>query len=318
MSSHPAASKPAKPALPPAEHPGERLATYFDNFFKTIIAISTFGSSLTITKLLQTPVQPWRDYGIDKDTVQYYLAYSWLLFILNLVTTSFAASALSMYRPQAVAYFGTSRTTKRRTVLWYATIVTTLLVGALVAAFELLSLVVVAYAGPAGWIALSLTTTAGVIGFGVILYQSPIGSHFDEIEDSDDDTPSGKPSKPQYTTPHKRRPSYYDAPNSAPGRYDDEKNRWSMGSPLAPAYTGDRRPSRTSRPPMHLPRYSESGYDLRADQMLHMRLNRIHTAEAIMVDETSGMIQGNVDDYDDGGLFSSPTQMDNPYQQGRR
>ncbi|RFU31469.1 hypothetical protein B7463_g4862, partial [Scytalidium lignicola] len=312
---------PPQPAASSTSHPGERLANYFDNFFKTIVAISTLGSSLTFTKIIQTPVQPWVDYGFDRITVQYFLSNSWLFFILNLAITSFAASALSLYRPSAVAYFGTRSTKRRRKVLWYATLVTSVLYGLLIAAFMFLSLVVVAYAGPVGWIAVSATSLFGAVGFGVILYQSPIGSRFDD-DDSDDDGGSlDDRMKHQYTTPHKKPTNgYYPAPNTTPGRYDDEKNnRWSGGSPIAPIYTGDRRSTRYSRPPMNLPRYSESGYDLRADQMLQQRLSRIHAVETIMADERTGVIEGNVDDYyDDGGLFSSPNQMEGRYEQDRR
>jgi hypothetical protein len=85
---------------PPKKHPGERLASYFDSFFKTIVGVSTFGASVTFTKIISTPVTPWIDYGYSKDTIQNYLAISWLLFILDLAVTSFAASALSLYQPQ--------------------------------------------------------------------------------------------------------------------------------------------------------------------------------------------------------------------------
>jgi len=53
----------------PKQHPGERLANYFDNFFKTIVATSTLGSSITFAKIVQTPVTPWIDYGYSTTSV---------------------------------------------------------------------------------------------------------------------------------------------------------------------------------------------------------------------------------------------------------
>ncbi|KAH8807631.1 hypothetical protein F5884DRAFT_789721 [Xylogone sp. PMI_703] len=309
MASRQPANPPPKPAAPETP-PGERLANYFDNFFKTIVAIATLGSSLTFSKIIQTPVQPWHDYGFDKLTVQYYLANSWLFFILDLAITSFAASALSMWRPSAVAYFGTRNTKKRRKVLWYATLVTSVLFGLLIAAFTFLSLTIAAYVGPTGWIAVGAVTFFGMLGFGTILYQSPIGSHFDDDE-SDDDV--GGPGKGLLGH------GYYPTPNTPSKRYDDEKNaHWSTGSPIAPIYTGGRRPSRHNRPPMHLPRYSESGYDLRAEQMLHQRLNRIHAVEDIMAGERTEVIETTGEIYYDDDVFSSPIQMDDRNDRIRR
>lgn len=162
------------PAVPPKVHPGERLANYFDNFFKTVVAISTFGSSLTFTKIVQTPVTPWEDYGFSKLSIQYFLSNAFLFFVLNLGLTSFAASALVLYRPQAVEWFGTDDSRHRRAVMWYATVVTGVLFGLLITAFVFVALVVTAYAGPAGWCALGATIIFGALGFGTILWQSPL------------------------------------------------------------------------------------------------------------------------------------------------
>ncbi|KUJ17876.1 uncharacterized protein LY89DRAFT_668092 [Mollisia scopiformis] len=163
------------PALPKA-HPGERLATFFDNLFKTITAISTLGASLTFSKIVQTPVAPWVDYGISKDTAQTYLGLSWLVFVINLGIVSFATAALSLWRYAAIEWFGTEDSQKRRTVMWYATFVSMVLFALIIVAFIFLGLVIAAYAGPVGWSAIGFTTLAGILGFGVIVWQSPIGS----------------------------------------------------------------------------------------------------------------------------------------------
>jgi hypothetical protein len=63
---------------PPKKHSGERLPSYFDSFFKTIVGVSTFGASVTFSKIISTPVTPWIDYGFSKDNIQNYLAISWV------------------------------------------------------------------------------------------------------------------------------------------------------------------------------------------------------------------------------------------------
>ena len=168
--------KKAPPPDPTKQHPGERLANFCDNFFKTIIGISTFGASMCFAKIVQTPVEPWVNYGYSKITVQFFLSNAFLFFVLDLMATSFAASALQLWRPQAVEYFGTEDSEDRRTVMWWATLVTCILLGLILVAFIMLGLIMVAYAGPVGWITIAFTALFGLVGAGVIVWQSPIGS----------------------------------------------------------------------------------------------------------------------------------------------
>lgn len=159
---------------PAAKHPGDRLASYFENFFRGIIGIATFGASITFSKIVQSPVAPFHDYGFSSRQVQYLLATSWLLFILALAFTSFFASALSLWRPQAVAAFGTKDGVERTKVLWFATAVSALLFGLAIAAFLTVALTVVAYVGPVGWVAVVFTVLFALLGYGAIIWQSPL------------------------------------------------------------------------------------------------------------------------------------------------
>lgn len=159
---------------PAAKHPGDRLASYFENFFKTIVGIATLGASITFAKIVQSPVAPFVDYGFSVRAIQYLLATSWLLFVLALAFSSFFASALSLWRPQAVAAFGTTTGKERVKVLWVASAVSALLFGLVIAAFLTLALVVVAYVGSVGWVAVAFTILFAVLGFGSILWQSPL------------------------------------------------------------------------------------------------------------------------------------------------
>lgn len=165
---------------PKPPHPGERLASYFENFFRTVIGIATLGASITFTKIVQTPVAPFQNFGYSKYDIQWFLADSWLLFVLALAFTSFFASLLSLYRPQAVKAFGTEESSERRKVMWYVTFVSSLLYGLTIAAFLFVSMVMVGYAGPVGWITVAFCVVFGVGGFGTIIYQSPLFSREDE------------------------------------------------------------------------------------------------------------------------------------------
>ena len=106
--------------------------------------------------------------------------------MLTLAATSFAASALSLYRPLAVSAFngdlngdgviggkGEGEGLRRR-VLWFATMVAGGLFALLVVAFVALGLVVVAYVGAVGWVAVGFTILFAATGFVVLVWQSPL------------------------------------------------------------------------------------------------------------------------------------------------
>jgi hypothetical protein len=160
----------------PKVRPGERLASFFDNFFKTIVGVSTLGASITFSKLVATPVPLWEKHYISATTAQDFLALSWLFFTLTLGVTSFLACALSLWRPLLISQFGDTDSVDRRKVMWVATVASTLLFGLLIAAFMFLGLVVAAYTGNIGWVAVAMTALAGITGIGSIIWQSPIGS----------------------------------------------------------------------------------------------------------------------------------------------
>lgn len=73
-----------------------------------------------------------------------------------------------------MAAFGTEDGEERRVVLWVATGVAALLFGLAVAAFLTVGVTVVAYAGPVGWVAVVFTVLFGLLGYGVMIWQSPL------------------------------------------------------------------------------------------------------------------------------------------------
>lgn len=234
---------------PQPDHPGERLANYFNTFFATIVGVSTFGASVTFSKVLSQPVTPWIDYGFSTDTIQSFLAISWLLFMLDLGITSFVASALSLYRPAAVRYFGTNDSEDRRTVMWYATIVSFLLFGTVMTAFLFLGLAVTGYVGPIGWAAVSFIGVFAALGFVVIVWQSPIGNK--RIGDIGS---AGYQSKENMDGLDGRRlpkDDSFDVGTPEKGGYSDadyarDRLPW-VADPVVPTYTADLRRLRSTR-----------------------------------------------------------------------
>ncbi|KAE9377026.1 hypothetical protein N431DRAFT_462822 [Stipitochalara longipes BDJ] len=158
------------------DHPGERLADFFDAMFKTLTAISTLGASWTFSKAVSNPAEPWTYHGLTGVQMQYYIADAFVCFTLSLFLTTLAASALVYWRPQAILYFGTEDTHRRRIVAWWATLVTLVLSGLTITAFVFLGIVIAGYTGTAGWIALGFTGLMAVVVLIIIVWQSPIGS----------------------------------------------------------------------------------------------------------------------------------------------
>ena len=179
----PYSSSPSKPASPAAcepapvpKHPGERLADYFKTMFQTLTAISTLGASLTWSKVVANPTEPFEYHGLSVTQIQYYIADAFVCFVLALFLTTLSASALSNWRPQLIRWFGVEDSHKRRIVAWWATLVSTVLIGLTIAAFIFLGIVVAGLTGTAGWIALAFTSLMAIVVLGVIVWQSPIGS----------------------------------------------------------------------------------------------------------------------------------------------
>lgn len=109
----------------------------------------------------------------NKAIIEAFLAISWLLFTLSLAFTTFFATILNFYSADAIKHWAEGG--KRKVLIqWYATLTSALLYGLVVVAFAFLSLVVTAYTGTVGWIALAFTLFFGVVGFGAIGYQAPL------------------------------------------------------------------------------------------------------------------------------------------------
>ena len=174
--------------------------------------------------------------------------------------------------------------------MWYATVVSVVLFGLLIAAFTFIALVVTAYAGPAGWLAIAATTFFGAVGFGVIIWQSPmfsaaIGQNrtdmmttdmkiygcIDEKRDGYMTSTKRRGDDSGYATDGRQENGYasggndagYDSEKRTPisGQYVDEKPNWGLAAhvPITPGdhYYEERRTSRSQRTSAPAPKYYE-------------------------------------------------------------
>lgn len=130
-------------------------------------------TGFTFSKILDRPAEPWQDHGFTQDDISTFLSISFLLFLLDLVLTSFVAAGLSLYRPQVANAFGTTDTPSRRTVMWFVTLIAAMLYILTIAAFVLLGLAVTAYVGTVGWVVVGTAAVSAIIGLAAIAWQSP-------------------------------------------------------------------------------------------------------------------------------------------------
>ncbi|KAL9617869.1 MAG: hypothetical protein Q9160_007357 [Pyrenula sp. 1 TL-2023] len=196
---------------PPSKRPStakaESVATYFNGFFQAIIGLSTLGASLTFSYVLSTSsvlsAQPptattqgtsssGNNNNINNSSdnatpppapnparftanqVSQFLAISWLLFILSLALSSIFTTVLQFFHDDAVKWWSKGGPHKR-VMLWYATLLSTLLTSLLLGAFIFLCLVVTALHPTIGWTALAFTCFLGLVSLLSIALRTPLG-----------------------------------------------------------------------------------------------------------------------------------------------
>jgi hypothetical protein len=164
---------------PMTRHSGASVTTFFHGLFQTILAISTLGASITFNYVLSnsrdsnSPTPPPADH-FDANTVQLFLAVSWLLFLLDLAFAALGSTLLTFFRRHwEEDWNGVRGETSQVTVQLYAVAASTIMGGLTIAAFVMLCLVVVAYQATIGWIALGFTSFFGLVIVGGIWNQVP-------------------------------------------------------------------------------------------------------------------------------------------------
>jgi len=161
---------------PMAQHPGASVATFFNGLFTTIIGISTLGASITFSYVLSnntsTPLSTDPVFKVAQ--IQEFLAISWLLFLLALANASLGSTVLTFFKDHWIQdWDGMNGKTSQFEVQMYAFVAAGLMGALIIAAFVLLSLVVVAYSAIVGWIALGFTAFYGLVIAVGVLHQFP-------------------------------------------------------------------------------------------------------------------------------------------------
>jgi len=172
-----------RPPPPAPKYQGEEATDRFNDSFKALAAISTLGASITFSQVVTAAPEPLTYHGFDRESIQKYMAMSWLFFMLDLISALVAGSVLALYRPETIRHYGDEYTTQRRVVMmWYSSAICFLFILLILAFIFLdIDIVVVAYAGAVGWTALAFTAFIGVWGILFIIWQSPIGARAPQV-----------------------------------------------------------------------------------------------------------------------------------------
>jgi hypothetical protein len=130
-----------------------RVLESLQSFLPLIISISVFGAS-TFASLVSQLSEP--EYKFSLDSVRLFMAIAWILFIVALGVAMFGVVVVKpKTRGRAV------QSGELRVMVEVARAVKLLCQMLVIVAFMFLSLVVVAYSSPVGWVAVALT------GFGL-------------------------------------------------------------------------------------------------------------------------------------------------------
>ncbi|KID84179.1 hypothetical protein MGU_08593 [Metarhizium guizhouense ARSEF 977] len=133
----------------------------FDGFLSFILSLSIFGASTfaVIVSEIANPSDVVANPRFTRETVRTLLGVAWLLFVLALGLVAVSMSLLAFQREHAETGFDS---------LWrhiwerLGLVASSLIQLLVIAAFLLLSLVLVAYTEAVGWVAVALTLTAAV------------------------------------------------------------------------------------------------------------------------------------------------------------
>ncbi|KAJ2982930.1 hypothetical protein NQ176_g1061 [Zarea fungicola] len=153
-----AAAVPAQTSQPNSTAPSEVLKS-FEGFLSFILAISIFGASTfaTIVSEIAEPNHSIARPHLTTGTIRALLGVAWLLFVLALGVVALSMSLLAYQREHPAARFdGPWKGTWERLGIFAASLIQLLVI----AAFVLLSIVLVAYTRTVGWVAVAMTSIA--------------------------------------------------------------------------------------------------------------------------------------------------------------
>lgn len=157
-----------------SDQPGAKVAAWLNSLFTVIVALGTFGTSVTFSYVVSGIRAPVVHARFSTVEFEVFISLSWLLFLLALAFATLFSTLLAFYNEQAIADWQNPDRAKRLLIQWTATITTAILYGLVIAAFIFLSLVITAYSPTVGWVACGFTTAFGFGGFIAITIQCPL------------------------------------------------------------------------------------------------------------------------------------------------
>jgi hypothetical protein len=141
----------------------ERVIKSFEGFLSFTVGISIFGASIftVIVSEIADPTGLSANARFGLKTVRAFLAISWLLFVLALGIGGFSMSVLAYARENTSA----TGSDVERIREWepLGLLASSIIQALIIGAFLFLSLVVVAYTGAVGWVAVALTSAIATL-----------------------------------------------------------------------------------------------------------------------------------------------------------
>ena len=147
----------------------DKVVDFFRSLFSAVIAISTFGASITFGTVVADIATPVGE--STEEEVRYFLGLAFLLFLVALGTASFLAVGLSFNR-KSIKIGLQSHGTRR--LLWSGVtmVASGLVQGLIFAAFIFLSLALRAYTDAVGTASLICTSVFAALAFLFIIGQA--------------------------------------------------------------------------------------------------------------------------------------------------
>lgn len=155
---------PGNEPKPPSDISSPEVIRSFEGFLSFVLSLSIFGASIfaIIVSEIANPNELSPNPRFTRKTVRTLLGIAWLLFVLALAIVAVSMSVLAYHREHSTTGFnGLWRHKWERLGL----VASSLIQLSVIAAFLFLSLVLVAYAGTVGWVAVALSSTAAVFAF---------------------------------------------------------------------------------------------------------------------------------------------------------
>jgi Na+/proline symporter len=153
---------PANETKPPGDRSSPEIIKSFEGFLSFILTLSIFGASTfsIIVSEIANPNAISPDPRFTRETVRTLLGIAWLLFVLALGIVAVSMSLLAFQREHPTTGV---ESPWRQTWERLGLVASALIQVSVIAAFLLLSLVLVAYTEAVGWVAVALTSTVAFL-----------------------------------------------------------------------------------------------------------------------------------------------------------